>query len=157
MLVCSFVGESMHDEGTMVFAYYKEGATDPTFLYLAPALKEVKCWKNKSLKQNASCSIISFYYTIFSFFSWHLDLDGLVCFCSGLFWVSLFWPCLLGAYVLMSAKVYFIYILNESLFLSYSLLLLVYTTPIVCVIRNRNMTWSEVQLELLSFKQWPES
>ncbi|GMH07740.1 hypothetical protein Nepgr_009580 [Nepenthes gracilis] len=38
-----FVGESMHDDGTMVFAYYKEGATNPTFLYIAYALKEVKC------------------------------------------------------------------------------------------------------------------
>ncbi|XP_027161130.1 translationally-controlled tumor protein homolog [Coffea eugenioides] len=38
-----FVGESMRDEGSIVFAYYKEGATDPTFLYLAPGLKEVKC------------------------------------------------------------------------------------------------------------------
>ena len=38
-----FVGESMHDDGCLVFAYYKEGATDPTFLYMADALKEVKC------------------------------------------------------------------------------------------------------------------
>ncbi|KAH6762526.1 translationally controlled tumor protein [Perilla frutescens var. hirtella] len=38
-----FVGESMHDDGTVVFAYYKEGATDPTFLYFAYGLKEVKC------------------------------------------------------------------------------------------------------------------
>ncbi|KAL0413003.1 UNVERIFIED_CONTAM: Translationally-controlled tumor protein [Sesamum radiatum] len=38
-----FVGESMHDDGTIVFAYYKDGATDPTFLYLAYGLKEVKC------------------------------------------------------------------------------------------------------------------
>ncbi|XP_072979404.1 translationally-controlled tumor protein homolog [Typha angustifolia] len=38
-----FVGESMHDDGSMVFAYYKEGATDPTFLYFAYSLKEVKC------------------------------------------------------------------------------------------------------------------
>ncbi|KDO71688.1 hypothetical protein CISIN_1g030941mg [Citrus sinensis] len=38
-----FVGESMHDDGCLVFAYYKEGATDPTFLYIADALKEVKC------------------------------------------------------------------------------------------------------------------
>jgi len=38
-----FVGESMHDDGCLVFAYYKEGATDPTFLYFAPSLKEVKC------------------------------------------------------------------------------------------------------------------
>ncbi|KAH7655031.1 Translationally controlled tumor protein [Dioscorea alata] len=38
-----FVGESMHDEGSMVFAYYKEGATNPTFIYFAYALKEVKC------------------------------------------------------------------------------------------------------------------
>jgi hypothetical protein len=27
----------------MVFAYYKEGVTDPTFLYFAYALKEIKC------------------------------------------------------------------------------------------------------------------
>ncbi|RWW33026.1 hypothetical protein GW17_00002276, partial [Ensete ventricosum] len=39
----SFVGESMQDNGSMVFANYKEGATDPTFLYLAVGLKEVKC------------------------------------------------------------------------------------------------------------------
>ncbi|RDX62738.1 Translationally-controlled tumor protein-like protein, partial [Mucuna pruriens] len=38
-----FVGESMHDDGCLVFAYYKDGATDPTFLYFAHALKEVKC------------------------------------------------------------------------------------------------------------------
>ncbi|KAI9098925.1 hypothetical protein K1719_024692 [Acacia pycnantha] len=38
-----FVGESMHDDGTVVFAYYKEGATDPTFIYLAHGLKEIKC------------------------------------------------------------------------------------------------------------------
>lgn len=38
-----FVGESMHDDGSLVFAYYKEGATDPTFLYFAYGLKEVKC------------------------------------------------------------------------------------------------------------------
>ncbi|XP_052189496.1 translationally-controlled tumor protein homolog [Diospyros lotus] len=38
-----FVGESMHDDGTLVFAYYKDGATDPTFLYFAHGLKEVKC------------------------------------------------------------------------------------------------------------------
>ncbi|KAF7837818.1 translationally-controlled tumor protein-like protein [Senna tora] len=38
-----FVGESMHDDGSLVFAYYKDGATDPTFLYFAHSLKEVKC------------------------------------------------------------------------------------------------------------------
>ncbi|XVE82153.1 hypothetical protein DITRI_Ditri15bG0123800 [Diplodiscus trichospermus] len=38
-----FVGESMHDDCCLVFAYYKEGAVDPTFVYLAYALKEVKC------------------------------------------------------------------------------------------------------------------
>ncbi|XVF31385.1 hypothetical protein REPUB_Repub16aG0141600 [Reevesia pubescens] len=38
-----FVGESMHDDGGLVFAYYKDGATDPTFLYFAHGLKEVKC------------------------------------------------------------------------------------------------------------------
>ncbi|RRT82871.1 hypothetical protein GW17_00010339, partial [Ensete ventricosum] len=39
----SFVGESMHDDGSVVFAYYKDGATDPTFLYFAYGLKEIKC------------------------------------------------------------------------------------------------------------------
>ncbi|KAJ8447822.1 hypothetical protein Cgig2_015185 [Carnegiea gigantea] len=38
-----FVGESMHDDGSVVLAYYKEGATDPTFLYFAHGLKEIKC------------------------------------------------------------------------------------------------------------------
>ncbi|KAL5713063.1 hypothetical protein ACHQM5_015176 [Ranunculus cassubicifolius] len=38
-----FVGESMADDGVVVLAYYKEGATDPTFLYFAHGLKEVKC------------------------------------------------------------------------------------------------------------------
>ncbi|KAE9444659.1 hypothetical protein C3L33_23443, partial [Rhododendron williamsianum] len=38
-----FVGESMHDDSTLVFAYYKDGATDPTFLYFGHGLKEVKC------------------------------------------------------------------------------------------------------------------
>jgi hypothetical protein len=38
-----FVGESMHDDSTLVFAYYKDGAVDPTFLFLAHGLKEVKC------------------------------------------------------------------------------------------------------------------
>ncbi|KAK2982301.1 hypothetical protein RJ640_014820, partial [Escallonia rubra] len=38
-----FVGEGMHDDSSLVFAYYKDGATDPTFLYFAHGLKEVKC------------------------------------------------------------------------------------------------------------------
>ncbi|CAM8883245.1 unnamed protein product [Rhodiola kirilowii] len=38
-----FVGESMHDDSTLVFSYYKEGATDPTFLYFGHGLKEIKC------------------------------------------------------------------------------------------------------------------
>ncbi|CAM6123151.1 unnamed protein product [Calypogeia fissa] len=38
-----FVGESMQDDCSLVFAYYKEGKADPTFLYFADALKEVKC------------------------------------------------------------------------------------------------------------------
>lgn len=41
--LCSFVGESMHDDGSLVLAYYKDGASDPTFLYFAHGLKEVKC------------------------------------------------------------------------------------------------------------------
>jgi hypothetical protein len=35
--------ESMKDDGTMAFAYYKDGKSDPTFLYFGDALKEVKC------------------------------------------------------------------------------------------------------------------
>ncbi|KAM7278578.1 hypothetical protein ACFE04_005712 [Oxalis oulophora] len=38
-----FVGESMHDDSTLVFAYYKDGAADPTFIYFPHSLKEVKC------------------------------------------------------------------------------------------------------------------
>ena len=38
-----FTGESMDLEGSMAYAYYKEGATDPTFLYFKDGLKEVKC------------------------------------------------------------------------------------------------------------------
>lgn len=38
-----FVGESMSDDASLVFAYYKEGATDPTFLYFGHGLKEIKC------------------------------------------------------------------------------------------------------------------
>jgi hypothetical protein len=38
-----FVGESMKDDSSLVFAYYKDGKSDPTFLYFSDALKEVKC------------------------------------------------------------------------------------------------------------------
>jgi len=38
-----FVGESMADDSVLVFAYYKDGAADPTFIYFPHALKEVKC------------------------------------------------------------------------------------------------------------------
>ncbi|EFJ07991.1 hypothetical protein SELMODRAFT_179722 [Selaginella moellendorffii] len=38
-----FVGESMKDDATYVLAYYKEGRSDPTFIYFKHALKEVKC------------------------------------------------------------------------------------------------------------------
>jgi hypothetical protein len=39
----SFIGESMHDDGGLVFPYYKDEATDPTFLYFSHGLKEMKC------------------------------------------------------------------------------------------------------------------
>ncbi|GKA04115.1 translationally-controlled tumor protein [Tanacetum coccineum] len=39
----NFVGESMHGDSSIVFAYYKDGAADPTFLYFSVGLKEVKC------------------------------------------------------------------------------------------------------------------
>ncbi|KAH6782532.1 translationally controlled tumor protein [Perilla frutescens var. frutescens] len=37
-----FVGKSMHDDSPLVFAYYKEGATDPTFLYFAHGLNQTQ-------------------------------------------------------------------------------------------------------------------
>lgn len=39
---CSFMGESTDPEGTLVYAYYSEGAENPTFLYPKYALKERK-------------------------------------------------------------------------------------------------------------------
>ncbi|KAF2316845.1 hypothetical protein GH714_042186 [Hevea brasiliensis] len=47
-LVLQLCGESMHDDGSLVFAYYKEGATDPTFLYLAYGLKKSSVKKGVS-------------------------------------------------------------------------------------------------------------
>ena len=38
-----FTGPSMDPDATMVFAYYKEGADAPTFVYFKDALKAVKC------------------------------------------------------------------------------------------------------------------
>ncbi len=40
---CSFSGESMDPDGTLAYAYYKEGASQPTFLFPKYALKEQKC------------------------------------------------------------------------------------------------------------------
>jgi hypothetical protein len=37
-----FTGESMDPESTMVYAYYKEGAENPTFLFPKAAMHEVK-------------------------------------------------------------------------------------------------------------------
>ncbi|CAM8899984.1 unnamed protein product [Rhodiola kirilowii] len=33
----------MHDDASLVFAYYKDGAAVPTFLYFGHGLKEIKC------------------------------------------------------------------------------------------------------------------
>jgi len=38
-----FTGESMDHEGTLAFAYYKEGAADPTFIFPKYALNANKC------------------------------------------------------------------------------------------------------------------
>eukprot|EP00243_Klebsormidium_subtile_P004701 TRINITY_DN18857_c0_g1_i1.p1 TRINITY_DN18857_c0_g1~~TRINITY_DN18857_c0_g1_i1.p1 ORF type:complete len:167 (-),score=67.34 TRINITY_DN18857_c0_g1_i1:206-706(-) len=38
-----FTGEKMDLEAALVFAYYEEGAADPTFIYFKDGLKEVKC------------------------------------------------------------------------------------------------------------------
>lgn len=43
MIACSFSGESMDPDGTLCYAYYKEGAAQPTFLFPKYALKEQKC------------------------------------------------------------------------------------------------------------------
>ena len=42
-LWCSFTTEGMDPETTMIYAYYKEGSSSPTFLYPLYALKEEKC------------------------------------------------------------------------------------------------------------------
>ncbi len=39
----SFLGESMDPESTMAYAYYREGAASPTFLFCKYALDAVKC------------------------------------------------------------------------------------------------------------------
>ena len=41
--MCSFLGESMDSEASLAFAYYKDGAADPTFLFIKYALQEEKC------------------------------------------------------------------------------------------------------------------
>lgn len=38
-----FTGEEMNPEGTMAYAYYKEGAENPTFLFPVYSLDEMKC------------------------------------------------------------------------------------------------------------------
>ena len=43
LVFCSFTGESMDPDGSLAFAYYKEGASQPTFLFPKYALKEAKC------------------------------------------------------------------------------------------------------------------
>ena len=42
LLCCSFFGESMDTESTLCFAYYKDGASDPTFVFFKHSLKEQK-------------------------------------------------------------------------------------------------------------------
>jgi hypothetical protein len=38
-----YSSSTMDPEGSMVFSYYKEGAVNPTFVYIAGGLKEEKC------------------------------------------------------------------------------------------------------------------
>ena len=52
-----FYGWEHGDDAGMVFAYYKEGATDPTLLCYAQSLKEVKCW---DWEDDARCCVFSF-------------------------------------------------------------------------------------------------
>lgn len=53
------MGENMDAEGTMAYAYYKDGASNPTFLFPAYALDEVKCWQISTplKKWEADCSL----------------------------------------------------------------------------------------------------
>ncbi|KAL3697700.1 hypothetical protein R1sor_011776 [Riccia sorocarpa] len=54
-----FVGESMKDDSAIVFAYYKEGATNPTFIYIADGLKEVYLGKvDRSALLGASSRVL---------------------------------------------------------------------------------------------------
>ena len=39
----SFLGETGEPEASLAFAFYKEGASDPTFLFFKYALVEEKC------------------------------------------------------------------------------------------------------------------
>ncbi|CAA6663447.1 unnamed protein product [Spirodela intermedia] len=43
-----FVGEGMHDDGSVVFAYYKDGATNPTFCILPTVSRRsnAECWQD---------------------------------------------------------------------------------------------------------------
>ncbi|GJY17621.1 ABC transporter G family member 35-like protein [Tanacetum coccineum] len=43
----------MHDDSTIVFSYYKDGAANPTFLYFGVGLKEI-CYLVSDLTQAAS-------------------------------------------------------------------------------------------------------
>ena len=46
LLLCawrSFLGETGEPEASLAFAFYKEGASDPTFLFFKYALVEEKC------------------------------------------------------------------------------------------------------------------
>ncbi len=43
VLSCSFLGESMDQDASLVFAYYKDGASEPSFLFPKYAMKETKC------------------------------------------------------------------------------------------------------------------
>ncbi|GJY46571.1 putative ribonuclease H-like domain-containing protein [Tanacetum coccineum] len=48
----NFVRESMLGDSSIVFAYYKDGAADPTFLYFSVWLKEVKVIEFESAQSN---------------------------------------------------------------------------------------------------------
>lgn len=47
----TFAGESMSSEGGMAFGYYKEGAHNPTFVYISKALEAEKVRFTKFLQR----------------------------------------------------------------------------------------------------------
>ncbi|KVH87951.1 Aldehyde dehydrogenase domain-containing protein, partial [Cynara cardunculus var. scolymus] len=88
-----FVGESMHDDSTTVFAYYKDGAADPTFLYFGVGLKEkhadeitaLEVWDNGKPYDQAAADEIPLLIRLFRYYAgWADKIHGLTIQADGL-------------------------------------------------------------------------